>query len=283
MAPQAIVMLAGRHQFGPHEVLHHPCVSSRRLVRCLGGRGTVRINGMRYELVPGDFLFLPWRHSISYYPDSDQPMLLSGVHVVPDFRPLSAEFNYGIPHTEDAPEAANVTRRDTSLPGFDAVARGTMTTESRLYALSEYIVEWFRRQPRYEWQARLLARLLIAELYATLSEETRGRAPREVSDTVGYIRTHLPEHLTLRDLAQQAGCGTRTLIRLFKAHLGRTPIEWLMHERLDRACRLLSTTSKRIGEIGQTVGLSDPYYFSKLFRRTYGMTARDYRRRNRTF
>ena len=55
-------------------------------------------------------------------------------------------------------------------------------------------------------------------------------------------------------------------------------------ERQLRAAReLLLSTTLTVTEIGQRVGIADPYHFSKLFRRHTGTSPREFRARNGTF
>lgn len=48
---------------------------------------------------------------------------------------------------------------------------------------------------------------------------------------------------------------------------------------MDRAAELLATTALRVGEIGRSVGVEDPYYFSRLFRCVRGVTPTAHRLR----
>ena len=56
---------------------------------------------------------------------------------------------------------------------------------------------------------------------------------------------------------------------------------YLNEIRLSHAVQLLETTDRPIAEVGETVGLEDPAYFSRLFRRQYGLSPIRYRERER--
>ena len=60
-----------------------------------------------------------------------------------------------------------------------------------------------------------------------------------------------------------------------------TFIEYLIGRRMERAKELLMTTDQKTFEIAYAVGYRDPHYFSSTFKKTQGMTAKEYRARGR--
>ena len=59
--------------------------------------------------------------------------------------------------------------------------------------------------------------------------------------------------------------------------MGVTFIEYLINRRMEKAKELLMTTDKKSFEIAYEVGYRDPHYFSSTFKKTQGMSPRDYR------
>jgi transcriptional regulator GlxA family with amidase domain len=92
-----------------------------------------------------------------------------------------------------------------------------------------------------------------------------------------YVRAHPRWKLTAQDLAIYARCSVPTLNRLFRRYLRQSPAQWMLQQRLTEAANLLGTTQISIGEIGRMVGIDDPYYFSRIFKRKYNMTPTHYR------
>ena len=64
-----------------------------------------------------------------------------------------------------------------------------------------------------------------------------------------------------------------TMNRKIKALTGKTPMEWVMEYRLNKALQLLQdhNDGKNISEIAYEVGFSDPSYFSKKFKDQFGI------------
>lgn len=279
--PHPAVLQAGRHQFVPGQRSSSPNVRSRFLFRCLAGKGMIRVNGQALGVSAGDFLFLPWGRSISYHPDDYSPMRISGAHVVPDYRPPDGRFAYGIPHADNDPGAFDPWYKDMNLGCLEGIVRGTFREQSRLNHLAEYLVHWYQAGERYEWQARNLAQLLLEELtFIVEKDRTSDRAfPPEMERAADYVRRHLDRSISVPGLALAAGCSPSTLTRMVRTRLSTSPMQWVLRQRMRKAAHLLSSTSLPVGAVGQRVGIDDPYYFSKVFRRYHGVTAREYRRK----
>jgi len=64
---------------------------------------------------------------------------------------------------------------------------------------------------------------------------------------------------------------------LFRQQTGYAPIDYLIRQRIQRACLLLDTTVSAVSKITTEVGYNDPYYFTRSFRRVMGCPPRAYR------
>lgn len=84
---------------------------------------------------------------------------------------------------------------------------------------------------------------------------------------------------TLEELSGRANLNKSYLIRLFKAHLGASPMQYLMAARLDAAASRLMRSDEPIGAIARSVGLDEPAHFARLFKRRFGCSATAYRAR----
>lgn len=89
----------------------------------------------------------------------------------------------------------------------------------------------------------------------------------------------LTREWTLAGLAQEVGVGPSVLSRAFRAVVGRAPMAYVVHSRMEHAAMLLLRTDLSIAEIGAKVGVFDANYFSRRFRTAMGMRPSDYRRR----
>jgi AraC-like DNA-binding protein len=254
------------------------------VVYCVTGNGTIRVNGTSFTMTAGRYLFLPWNHAITYAADTRNPMLLLGVHIIPVFRPTGKQVEYIVPHRQTDRFFNADERSDAVMPGLEGVNEGGAEETSTLALLLRFVVEWFRQVPRQETAARSIARLLLDELQTSLaSTKNESPVPVQLRRVIDYARENIAQKLSIGIMAEIAECSPSTLSRMIRKCFEMSPIQWLLRMRMDHAGILLSTTGIRIGEVGIRSGFEDPYYFSKLFKKHHGMTAREYRRRNSLF
>jgi len=100
---------------------------------------------------------------------------------------------------------------------------------------------------------------------------------RGIQYAVAFISNHYAEQFSVKDLANIANMSESNFFTVFKKVLGNSPISYLNHYRLSIAADRLIETSQAINEIGYSVGFNDALYFSKLFKKTYGSTPKEYR------
>src|SRR2546425_7405926 len=98
---------------------------------------------------------------------------------------------------------------------------------------------------------------------------------------IDHMQANLGKKITLADLCRLIGLSPSSpsyFINMFKAEAGIPPGEYLMRLRIEKAAELLATTFLSVKQIRIEVG----YYsgdFQSYFRRYYGMTPLEYRRR----
>ena len=96
------------------------------------------------------------------------------------------------------------------------------------------------------------------------------------------MRSRLADRQPLARLAAEAGMGTRTFLRRFKAATGLSPTEWLTLERLAHARDLLEGTSESVERIALACGFGSGATMRHHFRSRLGMSAGAYRLQLRT-
>ncbi|MEZ5728405.1 MAG: AraC family transcriptional regulator [Burkholderiaceae bacterium] len=96
--------------------------------------------------------------------------------------------------------------------------------------------------------------------------------------TLMHVRSAHP--WTLGDLAQQAGLSRTALAERFRDAMGDTPLNHLRVLRMQRAMRLLAETDHKLETVATEVGYQDAFSFSKVFKRTVGVSPKAFRERN---
>lgn len=101
---------------------------------------------------------------------------------------------------------------------------------------------------------------------------------RHVAGALEFIRLNACEGIAVADVARNLKVSRSHLEKQFKKALGRSVLEELQARRLERLCALLRETARPIGEIGERCGYETETYLKRLFKKTYGMTMREYRK-----
>jgi AraC-like DNA-binding protein len=117
----------------------------------------------------------------------------------------------------------------------------------------------------------------------TLLAADRRQSPRAepVERAKTWIAEHLDHPLTVDGVAEVVGLSPSRLLVLFRESTGGGVIAYQTSLRMVRARQLLDGSTAPVSEIASHLGYSDPYYFSRIFRRVHGMSPSRYRGRSR--
>lgn len=85
------------------------------------------------------------------------------------------------------------------------------------------------------------------------------------------------QRIGVNDIAQYIGVNRSYLTRIFTNRIGVSPQQYLLDYRLGKGRDLLETTEMSVTDIAQKIGYDNPLTFSKMFKRTYGISPRNYR------
>lgn len=83
---------------------------------------------------------------------------------------------------------------------------------------------------------------------------------------------------SLGELAKAVGVSRTGLAEKFREAMGDTPLNYLRTLRIQNAMRILSETQKTLETVATEVGYQDAFSFSKVFKRTVGISPREFRR-----
>jgi AraC family transcriptional regulator of arabinose operon len=98
-----------------------------------------------------------------------------------------------------------------------------------------------------------------------------------VRKVLDLISSDLAADYDVSGLAREVAISPSRLSHLFKQEVGEPVMGTVIRLRLNQAARLLEHTVDDIGAIAREVGFGSPYYFSRQFRRHFGMSPRQYR------
>lgn len=102
-------------------------------------------------------------------------------------------------------------------------------------------------------------------------------ASRRISDVYTYIRENYFRPISLERIAKIAKMSPYAFSRYFKKQCGAGFVEYLNRVRTNKACYLLRETEYQVQDIATECGFASISNFNKQFRKTEGISPRDYR------
>lgn len=105
----------------------------------------------------------------------------------------------------------------------------------------------------------------------------------QILELAHRLGSHYAEDWTGEKIAQFLNIHSDYVSRLFKEMMGLTPNKYLQSIRHQQAKKLLRETDWKMEVIAKDIGYTDVHYFSRVFHKCEGMTARDYRNLSRVF
>jgi AraC family transcriptional regulator, arabinose operon regulatory protein len=98
--------------------------------------------------------------------------------------------------------------------------------------------------------------------------------------TVDFMRQNLSRPMTIADFARFAGLSVPHYSALFRRAFGHSPVAYFLRLKAQEASQLLVTTASPVGEIARSLGIDDPYYFSRFFKKAMGLAPAHFRARH---
>lgn len=123
--------------------------------------------------------------------------------------------------------------------------------------------------------------LLITNGENTNKLTKESMAEKYVEAAAFYIANYYANDITINDAAKHVNVTRAYLYKLFKQYLDSSPQEFLINFRMEKACELLKNSNFAIGAIARSVGYKDVLLFSKIFKKTFGLTPTEYRKSNK--
>ncbi|MDQ6422448.1 response regulator [Paenibacillus sp. LHD-117] len=135
------------------------------------------------------------------------------------------------------------------------------------------IAKFVKLDEAREWMKRL-----CAESVRAIRGRREDYSVQQVAKAIEYVKFHYknPE-LSLKDVCQHISMSASYFSALFKHNTGKTFVEFVTDERMEKAKELLALTSMKSYEVAYEVGYGDPHYFSGAFKKHTGDTPTEYR------
>ena len=226
-------------------------------IYCTAGQGFFRSGGQEWTISPGQLLYCAPLIHHCYGAASHQPWTIFWMHV-------------------SGPEACSERARLGLTPQNPVKHVGI---RPRAIAAFQSLFHFLRPPFTEARMATIIhsARLALACLALESGEEVASEAiAAGLQSVIHYMEQHVSERGNLPKWLKLFGGSRSHFQRQFKRSIGFAPNDYFMRLKIRLACSLLLTSNLRISEIAERVGMSDAYYFSRLFRRVTGSSPRSY-------
>ena len=121
--------------------------------------------------------------------------------------------------------------------------------------------------------------MLVSALTARTAAQPEIKYGHVISRAEKYVRdNYCDPNISLISAARHVGMSAAHFSTVFSQATGRSFITYLTALRIERAKELLRTTGMRLSDIAMEIGYNEPNYFSHVFRKTVGVTPKEYRR-----
>ena len=201
----------------------------------------------------GSIFFLPAGHAceVGLHGALDTLHIYLRANLIPvhDVTPLLVERDVVIQHLAQAVEQAVCENLSNSDLFIDPIARALANRVSAISRSSE------------PWQV-----------------QTAGLPDYELRRLNDFIEANLEGEITLAAMASACGIGTKSFVRAFAATTGKSPYQYVIAARVERAKRLIEQDREGLAEIALRCGFSHQEHLTRAFRRLTGQTPGRYRR-----
>jgi AraC family transcriptional regulator len=145
---------------------------------------------------------------------------------------------------------------DEKRRGFQS---GAFFLDSIAAALASHLIRWYSADA------------------PVMTSPVGGMAPSTLRRSIALMEARLEGDLGLVELASEAGLSTSHFIRSFRESTGKTPYQYLLERRVQRAQTLMRNPRASLTEVAESSGFANQHHLSSVFRRITGMTPSAYR------
>ena len=235
------------------------------LIYCSKGKGWIRYKEEIFELTENQFIIISAQTPHSYGANEEDPWTIYWIHFKGYKSPLFEKLY-------------NKT--------LSIVPQNNSRIEDRINLFEEM---YKALNDSFEIEALHYANLCLGYFLGTIlyintyrnSKESRKYGTSLINLATHYMNENIDKKMKLDDIARHFGYSTSYFYRLFYKSVGYSPMDYFNQLKIYRSCYYLLSSPRRINEISLSVGIDDPYYFSRLFKKIMGVSPSKYRSMNK--
>jgi len=239
------------HGFGPalrdHYLIHY----------ILEGSGTFYMNHKKYSLTKGQGFLIPPNIVTYYQADHHTPW----TYIWVGFHGLKAE---------------------------SFLKRANLTSENPIFIshgenLQNYMFQMIEADRISTYNDLELTGLLFLFMAELVKQSPKNMITNNnskeiyVKQAIAFIENNYSRIIQIRNIADHLSIDRSYFSNIFKESVQKSPQQFLLEYRMNKACELLKDLSLPINTIAHSVGYVDPFNFSKMFKKIKGQSPTGYR------
>lgn len=236
------------------------------MIFCTGGRGTVELAGKRYPIHQYTLILLPPNVKHVYYASKSDPWDIYWLHFGGT---LVNEYLNMVAADRTANTAIYVERVE------DSQVNGLMR---QFWSMIKAFIPGFTYQSMF-FVSQILGAMLAELAQNSYAKTTATQGSSYVDRAIQYIYRHLDHPIKLGAIAAPLGISTSYLSRTFRSVVGVSVNQFITRTKMQRASHDLQYTNVPIQQIASRLGYDDSYYFSRVFKKEFGVAPRHFRQR----
>lgn len=256
----------------PHALHHYrertETIDQYILIYCTAGEGWYVADGVRYVVKADSYFIIRPGQPHCYGASANAPWTIYWIHfkgsLAHEFCPAQngpVEIKPGV--------TSRISYRISIFEEIMQTLELGLATENLLYACSVF--------------HHFLGTMRFLNQFRSCNDSGKSQAGGidPVKAAIHFMRENIEKPLRLKQIADFTGYSQSQFSSVFARQTGLSPIEYLNRLKIRQACQILDVSALKISQVCSKVGITDPYYFSRLFTRIMGESPTSYRKRNK--
>ncbi len=154
-----------------------------------------------------------------------------------------------------------------------------------LHMLVQLFLEELRyKQTGYEYMVENLSMLIIGNMLRQIRHSLSSKPDNiiesneaSIKAVIDYMNENYTAGVSCAELAELIKMNKFAFIRYFKSKTSKTPYEYLLDMKIEKAKKMLESNGNTITEISMMCGFSSHSHFTSTFRKKTGLSPTEYR------
>lgn len=230
------------------------------LIYCLQGKGYFIIDQKKFEVTANQYILVPATNKyMRYWSDHEDPWTIYWVH----FRGNNLdEFNKSL-NLGLLKGSKQIPFNQKALDIWDSIFQSL----EKDFCIEDLCNASFCLY-------HFLASFIFIDKHIDSIEKSNADM---ISDAIAIMKSKLDQKLSVQEIAERFRLSSSHFSSLFRKSTGMPPIDYFIHLKMQKACHLLNSSDSKVKSIAFTLGYTDQYYFSRLFKKYMGMSPGQYK------